>query len=33
MIWLGDGQDLAAGPAGVLGRGVEHHADLTARIG
>ncbi len=30
---LGDRQDLAAGAAGVLGRGVEHHADLAARVG
>ena len=30
---LGDGQDLAAGAAGVLGGGVEHHADLAPGVG
>ena len=30
---LGDGQDLAAGAARVLGGGVEHHADLAPGVG
>jgi hypothetical protein len=30
---LRDGQDLAAGAAGVLGGGVEHHADLAPGVG
>ena len=30
---LRDGEDLAAGAAGVLGRGVEQDADLEARVG
>ena len=29
----GDGEDLAAGAAGVLGGGVEEHADLAAGVG
>jgi hypothetical protein len=30
---LGDREDLATGPAGVLRRCVQHHADLDARVG
>ena len=33
MVRCGDGEDLAAGAAGVLGRGVEQDADLAARVG
>jgi hypothetical protein len=29
---LGDGQGLAAGATGVLGRRIEHHADLAPRV-
>jgi len=30
---LGDGEDLPAGPSGVLGGGIEEYADLAARVG
>ena len=32
-VLLGDGEDLAAGATGVLGGGVEEHADLESRVG
>ena len=32
MVCCGDGEDLAAGAAGVLGGGVQQDADLEARV-